>query len=109
MKEFGNQNSWSPLLITSLRDLGIDGTIYAALLPLCMIENDRDIIIIYDIYHHGVQRVIYNQTDKTVKSTLICEDIWWIYHFDYVESLVSPVNVESLVSPERLELIEELS
>jgi len=90
MKEFGNQNSWTRMLNTSLQYLGINGTLHSDLLPLCMVENDRDIIIIHSSFNDGLQSVVYNQRDKTVKFTMICDNIRWIYPFDYIESLVSP-------------------
>jgi len=98
MKEFGNQSSWTRLLNTSFQDLGISTTRYKhrGLLPLCMVENDRDIIIIHCSYTNGLQVVVYNQSDKTVKSTMISCDIFWIYPFNYVESLISPIRLKFL-------------
>jgi len=96
MKEFGNQNSWTPWLNTSLQDLGIKSTLDSDFLPLCMVENDRDIIIIHRSFDDDLQAVIYNQRDKTVKSRMICGNIDWIYPFHYVESLVFPSRLKLL-------------
>jgi len=96
MKEFGNQNSWTHLLNISLEDLRIRRRLDSGLLPLYMVENDRDIIIIHSSLDNDLQAVIYNQRDKTVKFRMICDNIYWIYPFQYVESLVSLDKLELL-------------
>jgi len=114
MKEFGNQRSWTLLLNTSLQDLGVHHTIRLPansryhyylqriliqnqhfwsddnnLIPLCMIENDRDIVIIQTSFQGRVKILIYNLRDKTVTSKKMIDTLSWIYPFDHVESLVS--------------------
>jgi len=117
MKEFGNQQSWTLLLNASLQDLGLQTirfptksyheyylwristlgnqhfsyNYYSNLLPLCMIENDRDIVIIHCAFQGFVKEtIVYNLKDKTVTSKKMADNLQWIYPFDYVESLVSP-------------------
>ncbi|XP_027927436.1 F-box/kelch-repeat protein At3g23880-like [Vigna unguiculata] len=92
MKEFGNQKSWTLLLNTSLQDLGINTNIYSILLPLCMIENDRDIVIIHSSLQDCVKQIIiYDLKNNTVTFRNITQNLLWIYPFHYVESLVCPV------------------
>jgi len=88
MKEFGNRRSWTLLLNISLQDLGVN--LYSLLLPICIIENDRNIVIIHSSFQDCIkQTIIYNTKDKTVTSRNMTENLLWIYPFHYVESLVS--------------------
>ncbi|QCE12075.1 hypothetical protein DEO72_LG10g3316 [Vigna unguiculata] len=114
MKEFGNQQSWTLLLNVSLRDLGFNtirsptnfgydyylwtlenqhfSCSYSNFLPLCLIENDRDIVIIHGSFQGCVkQTIVYNLRDKTMTSKKMVHNLRWIYPLDYVESLVSPL------------------
>jgi len=91
MKEFDYQNSWSRLLNTSLQDLRINPKLNRGLTTLCMVENDRDMIITHISFDNSLQAVVYNKIDKTVKSTMIC-GLRWICPFEYVEILVSPFS-----------------
>ncbi|XP_047161748.1 F-box/kelch-repeat protein At3g23880-like [Vigna umbellata] len=94
MKEFGNRRSWTLLLNTSLEDLGVNmDEPYSILLPLCMVENDRDIVIIHSSFQECVkQTIVYNMRDNTVlTSRNVTRNLLWIYPFDYVESLISPI------------------
>ncbi|WVZ04813.1 hypothetical protein V8G54_018159 [Vigna mungo] len=115
MKKFGNKRSWTLLLNTSLHDLGFCTRIvpthfsydyhrrvsivrnqhfccsYSILIPLCIIENDRDIVIIHNSFQGCVvQTIIYNLIEKTVTYRTMSDNLRWIYPMDYVESLVSP-------------------
>ncbi|KOM37476.1 hypothetical protein LR48_Vigan03g085800 [Vigna angularis] len=116
MKEFGNERSWTILLNTSFHDLGFYtrrvpttftydyhlwrvsvvrnqhfSSSYSIFIPLCLIENDRDIVIIHNSFQGCVvQTIIYNLIEKTVTYRKPADNLRWIYPMDYVESLVSP-------------------
>ncbi|QCE12079.1 hypothetical protein DEO72_LG10g3320 [Vigna unguiculata] len=115
IKEIENQKSWILLLNISFHDLGVntiptkfdheydlwttlrvDQHFFCSdnnLLPLCMVENDRDIVIIRSSFQgHVKQTIIYNLRDETVIVRKMAANLRWIYPFDYVESLVSPIG-----------------
>jgi len=59
-----------------------------------MIENDRDIVIIDNSFQRRVEQlIIYNLRDKTVTFKKMRDNLRWIYMFDYVESLISPIEL----------------
>ncbi|QCE11938.1 hypothetical protein DEO72_LG10g3177 [Vigna unguiculata] len=92
MKEFRNQRSWTLLLNIFLLDFGINDMQYDFLIPLCMTEKDRHIVIVkYLINIDRVnQIIIYNMRDKRVSFRNMVKNLCWIHPIEHVQSLVSP-------------------
>ena len=99
MKEFGSQESWTPLfrieyINLQMHNLPINDNLdllgymecNIPLLPLYLSKNGDTLILTND-EEEGV--IIYNQKDKRVEKTRISNEICWSSAFDYVESLVS--------------------
>nr|KYP63719.1 F-box/kelch-repeat protein At3g06240 family [Cajanus cajan] len=87
MKEFGNQNSWTPLLNLSLRqDLQISSKYLSFVQPLCMFENGCLLVISTTT----LQAILYDGRDNTVKHSKLTNKIFQVYAMNYVQSLVLP-------------------
>ncbi|KAJ1382728.1 F-box-like domain superfamily [Sesbania bispinosa] len=91
MKEYGVENSWTQLLRINYTDHPNDWWVEFTMYPLLRILDNGDVFLIATHgYGSTCGAVFYHKKSNKVENVKISRRLTWIYHMDYVQSLVSP-------------------